>query len=198
MEDTSKILITYLGLAGSGKSYQSNILEESGFKRLSFADELRRMTLDLLGVEDFQDYNEFKRTVIINYHNIKMTGRDILQRLGTNVIRTRYNNHFLDALKIKIEKYNKVGVDDCRFLNEVELLNSLKEADYSVQFRLCDRYNNIPELDNIHVSEHLAAHLTSYFGKSSQYWKRENIDNNYVELNYNLIRLLHDIKDIGK
>ena len=44
-------VIAFIGRQGSGKSYQSNkLVSERGFKKLSFADPLREIAFNVIGM----------------------------------------------------------------------------------------------------------------------------------------------------
>ncbi len=186
-----KDIIVYLGLAGAGKTYQSNLLltPKIQFTKVSFAQELREMVLDLLGIEDFDNYSRFKREVIINYNEKSLTGRDLLQRLGTNVIRKRLPSYFEEIVKQKMLAGNRIVLDDARFLTEITLINNFAQKNnYAVSYYLCDREEFIyPEIASLHESEQLAANLSLLYGKDTLFWKNENIDKVKVKLTYEQI-----------
>ena len=44
-------VIAFLGRQGSGKNYQSDRLIKTGYKKLSFADPLRKMACKVIGID---------------------------------------------------------------------------------------------------------------------------------------------------
>ena len=178
-------LIVFIGVLGSGKGYQCSVLKKENYIQVDFADELRSMGWDILGwcprpeCQD-RDYEWFKK-LRLDYihliythsdeelewyfqvkqeHDIKedgfiLTGRLFLQNLGTNAIRTRQPDFWVDSWRNKVKRLldeeNLVCTSDCRFLNELIVCHEL-----GARFIFCnyksERYNS----KDIHESEKLA------------------------------------------
>ena len=57
-------VIAFLGRQGSGKNYQSDRLIKTGYKKLSFADPLRKMACKVIGIDyekAMRKYDELKK-----------------------------------------------------------------------------------------------------------------------------------------
>lgn len=64
----------------------------------------------------------------IEYYKISEIYRNLLQYIGTNIFRSRNENHWVLAFKEKYCLDNNFIVDDIRFLNEFLYINSLKNS----------------------------------------------------------------------
>ena len=107
-------VIAFIGRQGSGKSFQSaRLVKERGFKKLSFADPLREIAFNVIGMdfnEGMKQYDELKRTELINGLNF----RNILDNLGASV-RKFDRNFWVNALITKIKECkDNIVIDDMR------------------------------------------------------------------------------------
>lgn len=144
-------IIAFSGRLGSGKTELASICEQYGYKKLYFALPLKQLCADLLDVS-IDELNILKRnntpinvtvgkdwvdiiheTTNIPFDNVnKMIGgktiqtvRELLQVVGTDVIRT-YNPHWhVQQIKSMIDPNEKYVIDDVRFPNEKEMVESL-------------------------------------------------------------------------
>lgn len=152
-------LVCFIGCMGSGKDYQSRLLVEKGYKLINIGDSLREMAWDILGWTPANDeeYEEFKKANIIFEGITELSGRKFLQNLGTEAIRKRFPNFWIDLWKNKIKSElssgNNVVCSDIRFLKEIETAISISPE---VKVIFCDyrseRYNST----DTHESEKLA------------------------------------------
>ena len=142
----------YIGLLQSGKTTTAKEDQEihTGEKRdVSFADAVRECAWNILDWRpiNHQSYENFKKTHVITLSNkqgeiVSLTGREFLQRLGTDAIRKFDENFWIIQLLKKIshlrmnEDVDHVYITDCRFWNEAR---SLKERfGEDVEFIYCD------------------------------------------------------------
>ena len=176
----SSLVSGFMGVIGSGKNYQADILIKQGFKQIDFKDELCRMASDLLGYDIREHYDFFKEHAIgircpnsssamllyIAHETSKTavlagvpTGRVFLQRLGTDVIRSRHPNYWVDAWTRQAiacwENDKPVAVADVRFENEA--LTILKKDSSALRF--CDYRSSRYDAAAHHESEALAQAL---------------------------------------
>jgi len=138
-----KKIIAYIGVIGAGKSFSAKNykkkLESQGKKVeiMSFADAIREMLWKLLKWEpkSNKEYDQFKKSDI-KFDNVSLTGRELLQRFGTDIMRDMVDKDIW--LKQFIKKVNNSEADyilctDCRFENEVKLLMS-----HNTEFIFCN------------------------------------------------------------
>lgn len=118
--------ICFIGCMGSGKDYQSAQLLEKGYKLVNIGDSLREMAWDILGWSPVNDheYEEFKSKNIISGGFLnELSGRQFLQNLGTQAIRKRFPDFWVELWKKKVQEKLNQGVNvvcsDARFLKEV-------------------------------------------------------------------------------
>lgn len=98
-------------------------MQENGLVEVSFAEPLRRMIKALgLWQEDIP-YEEFKKTYFDDWG---MTGREMLQVLGTDVMRNNFHQDvWLLLAKQELLKHEMVCISDVRFENEAQLIKDL-------------------------------------------------------------------------
>jgi hypothetical protein len=180
-------IVCFMGVIGSGKDYRAAQAMAGPGKpvRVDFKDGLLDMVRDLVGYDPREDYEWFKQSVVgvrrepnrfmqsyqstdqralAARHPELMTGRRLLQRLGTDVMRKRDPDHWarvwaVSAHRALDERWTVVNAD-CRFINEVSMvLKVAEEARVPARFVFCDyrspRYDPAAE----HESEKLAQAL---------------------------------------
>jgi len=132
-------IIAFAGRKQSGKTtsceFVKNVFEtshHSGDCRIyNFADPLKQMCIDIFGLSYHQCYGtDDNKNEIVNCYwpglDSKMTAREVLQYVGTDVFRKMQCNVWADATIRKIEKENPTLalIADCRFPNEVEAVKN--------------------------------------------------------------------------
>lgn len=144
------MIISISGRKHSGKTMLANEAIKRGFIKISFADKLKKITSQLLGcsIEDLCDpilkESKLERSIswidlrpklekILNLSTPKNienktlnSRRDVLQFLGTEVLRKIDPEFHVNSLKDQIEADKDYVLDDTRFINELNLLNTLK------------------------------------------------------------------------
>lgn len=144
-------IISFSGRKQTGKSTLSEICSYYGYKNINFADELKFLICNFLNISlDFlNDNKETLNTFKLNSKQISFISketnipldkikenlenyefssyRNLLQYLGTNIIRTYNPNWHINKLKEKIEKNptQKFVISDARFKNELQVLKDL-------------------------------------------------------------------------
>lgn len=123
------MLIGIVGKARSGKDTVANFLvAEFNFAKLSFADPLKAIIMELFDMSHEQLYGDLKEVVDKRY---AQTPRWLLQYIGTNVFRKLHENIWVNAGIRQCEKtlanQNVAGIviSDVRFQNE---FSAIKEA----------------------------------------------------------------------
>ena len=86
----------------------------------------------------------------IEYYKISEIYRYLLQYIGTNIFRTRNENHWIQTLKNKFS-YNEINkssfiIDDIRFINEYKFISSLPDSK-------CIKVIRNNNYDDNHISE---------------------------------------------
>jgi len=143
------MIISISGRKLSGKTTLANEAIKKGFIKISFADKLKRITSELIKcpVEDLSDpikkEEKFKTPLhwldlkdkLEKILNLSLTNgiknelleskRDVLQFVGTEVLRRVDSEYHVNSLREQIEPNKNYVTDDCRFLNEFQLLSSL-------------------------------------------------------------------------
>jgi hypothetical protein len=141
------MIISFSGRKSSGKTMLAEEAIKRGFKKISFADKLKKITSKLINCEPEDLYDpirkeeKFKQTIswldvkpllenILNKDiNIKIENkvfenrREILQFLGTEVLRSIDPEFHVNSLKEQIKENENYVLDDTRFENELKLLN---------------------------------------------------------------------------
>lgn len=113
------MIVAFCGLKTSGKSTAADVLiDEYGFKRLSFAYSLKKTVVDLFELTWEQVTDPvLKETIVPKWG---LTPRQIMQKFGTEVGRRIHEDIWIiKSMKVADENPNQDYVfDDCRFLNE--------------------------------------------------------------------------------
>lgn len=169
-EQEKRTIIAFVGNAGSGKSYQSYLLTQKGYKELAFADVLRKIAFTSLGInfdDGMKNYDYMKTHEVISVNLtgsciISSTFRQFLEKLGSEGIRKYDNDFWCKGLIKEIEEndYRKVCISDMRFFNEYNHIKKFSEDnDYEFKVIFCDYHSDRYDYNNSHVS----AKLANYF-----------------------------------
>lgn len=132
-------IIAFAGRKQSGKTtcsefvqaYYADISPLNSVKIYNFADPLKRdICMNILGLSYSQCYGDDidKNTLTdIQWNDQKLTAREVMQFVGTDIFRKMKNNVWADATinKIIAEKSSLAIIADCRFPNEVEAIKSV-------------------------------------------------------------------------
>jgi hypothetical protein len=124
------VVIAFAGNVGCGKDTAANFLPHA--HRLAFAEPLKKAAKILFNFTDAQLYDEVEKERIDERWG--ETPREILQWLGTDILRKRYPGFFINHMKMRIEEAIKngvtlVAVTDCRFKDEAESIRKLFEEE---------------------------------------------------------------------
>jgi len=182
-EDRPKV-IAHAGVIGSGKGHRSAALvREHGFVQVNFKDALVVMCSDLLGYDVASEYDWFKESIAgarkpanpLAEQNLRaemrdllarnpeiVTGRKLLQRLGTDVMRKRDPLYWVDQWRARavdaILSGLSVTCDDCRFENEFDaVLQDLYP--HRAQVIFADYHSDRYDATSDHDSEKMAQAL---------------------------------------
>lgn len=181
-------VVGLVGVKGSGKTKRQQDLVAQGYVALDFKDALLDMASDLVGYDVRANYDYFKENLVglsapaeigpalmqrrpphqitaevLASYPLAMTGRLLLQRLGTEVMRKRNANYWADAWYDKAHSAlyagQRVVVADCRFPNEIRMMRQLASDFHTqAQFIFCDYRSARYCATDPHESEHLAQH----------------------------------------
>lgn len=149
-------------------------------KIYNFADPLKQLCVDILGLEPKQCYGSDKdKNELVNcyWEEKQLTAREVLQIVGTDMLRKIQKNVWSDATirRIKKDSPKLAIITDCRFPNEVE---AIKNAGGKI----------IRLTRNLYNSDHTSE---SILDKENYDWNNFNfvIDNQELELLDNLIEI---------
>jgi len=170
-------IIAYIGVIGSGKDYQANEMKkhleskDRTVKTIKFADALREMIWLLIGwtPKTEEEYEKFKKSTF-SFFGGEFSGREILIRLGTDIMRNYDKNVWVNKMMLKINSSTEdyILITDCRFTNEVNCL-----IDCGAKFIFCNYKSERYELKN-HSSEAFAQKCIPFF-KDCEIMENESI-----------------------
>lgn len=128
-------IIAFAGRKQSGKTSCSNFITtlfpENFVKIYNFADPLKQdICINILGLTYEQCYgDDDKKNIVtdIEWDGKKLTAREVMQFIGTDIFRKMKNDVWAGATinRIKQESPKVAVIADCRFPNEVK---SIKDA----------------------------------------------------------------------
>ena len=157
-------VIAFLGRQGSGKNYQSDRLIKTGYKKLSFADPLRKMACKVIGIDyekAMRKYDELKKTPLIN----NLTFRNILENLGSGVREIDENFWVKGVIQGIRGTMKNIVIDDMRYPNEyLELWQFCQDHNIIFKAYLCDYHSDRYDASNTHESAALANYLVDVVG----------------------------------
>jgi len=146
------MLVALAGRQGSGKTTLANDLRRGGFKRLSFAGRLKSLVAAVYGWDEESLYTEdgkqgkldkpvkwglfeaehlgalVKATRPLRSEKREFaTRREALQYVGTDVLRAYDDQFHLNSVREQVaaEPNADFVLDDCRFLNELQVMREL-------------------------------------------------------------------------
>lgn len=132
-------IIAFAGRKQSGKTTCSEMIIKycngavepfNGAKIYNFADPLKKdICINILGMTYEQCYgSDEQKNELVDcwWENKRLTAREVMQFVGTNIFRKMQNNVWADATihKIHNEKPPVAVVADCRFPNEVTAIKN--------------------------------------------------------------------------
>ena len=135
------MIIGLSGIAGSGKDSTANIIinKYQNWSKVSFANAMKNSAACMFGLPrellegDTKESREWREQKL-DYWSEKLgqdvTPRNILQILGTELVRKHLNENFwVDRLELEIKKLTESGknviITDVRFPNEAAMIKSL-------------------------------------------------------------------------
>lgn len=164
-ESERKEIVAFTGRQGAGKDYQSDLLVQNRhFKKMAFADALRKITFKALGINYYDGLAQYDRLKQTEVTKFGYTLRQVLEQLGTECIR-KYDNDFWVKCLLKDLKESgakKVCVSDLRFPNEFKgLAKFAQENGYTFTCYFCDYHSDRYVSNNRHASARLSNWLKS-------------------------------------
>jgi len=192
------MIVSFIGVIGTGKNFRQALYAEQGFVPLDFKDSLLYMASDLVGYDVRTNYEYFKYNLvgltvpaaadhramqrqpahqvtdkILTDYPSAMTGRLLLQRLGTEVMRKRnpdyWTSAWYDAARVHLLAGKSIAVADCRFYNEVEQIKRTASIfKTEAKFIFCDYRSSRYNATMKHESERMAQELLALGYKDGQ------------------------------
>lgn len=129
-------IIAFAGRKQSGKTTSAEFVQNLfanqygiSAKIYNFADPLKTLCMDILGLEHKQCYgSDTDKNELVNcyWDGRQITAREVLQLVGTEMFRSLQKNVWSDATirLIKKENPNLAIIADCRFPNEVDAIKN--------------------------------------------------------------------------
>ncbi len=140
------MIIALAGRISSGKSELANVCSDRGFEIIKFADGLKDLICDLIKVD--RPFIEANKEVLCTYtvsykllskrlnipesviivtrkSNVFCSIRELLQFIGTDLIRKFKPSWHIDKLKTRIKIGTDYCIDDLRFKDEKEYIDSV-------------------------------------------------------------------------
>ena len=147
-------LIGLVGKAGSGKDTLADEIAADGWEKVAFADSLKRMCIDYLGLSHDDAYTQ-EGKMRMNPH-WGMTNRTILQKVGTDAMRNGFDKDvWVKILQIRIRRMldegRKVVITDCRFDNEAQMVEDM--GGLVVEVVRYSQSKNLSSVEQQHASE---------------------------------------------
>ena len=129
------MIVAFAGRKQSGKTTSAEFVanlfwQHKDSKIYNFADPLKNLCIDILGLEYRQCYgsDEDKNQLVNCYwDNKQLTAREVLQIVGTDMFRKMQNHVWSNATirQILREQPNLAIIADCRFPNEVSAIKNV-------------------------------------------------------------------------
>lgn len=133
-----KQIIAFAGRKQSGKTSSCEYVQQIFAKQTrqnsaiyNFADPLKQMCIDILGLTKDQCYgSDDNKNELVNCvwpdTDKKMTAREVMQYVGTDIFRKMQHNVWADATirRIQNEDLPLALIADCRFPNEVAAIKN--------------------------------------------------------------------------
>jgi hypothetical protein len=177
----------YSGVFDPTKRVENDYMISKVFKKLdpivkiyNFAEPLKNLCIDILGLKHSQCYGtdeQKNQKVDCYWDNKQLTAREVMQIVGTDMLRTMQKNVWSGATvrKITKEKPKLAIITDCRFPNEVDAIKSAG----GIVARLTR---------NVHDSEHISE---SILDKDNYDWGNFDyvLDNKSIDLLDQLVQI---------
>jgi len=141
------MIIGIMGKKKSGKDTLANyIIDKYKYTKKSFAYPLKKICSYLFHIPfHFFENQEFKECILDEW---KMSPRQIMQKVGTDMFRHHIDNEFwIRHLKYEIDMTSNIVITDVRFLNEVMMIQK-----YDGILIYIERNEN-EDMNEIHISE---------------------------------------------
>jgi hypothetical protein len=129
------MIIAFAGRKQSGKTtsaeFVANLFWKYGDSKIyNFADPLKALCIDILGLEYRQCYgSDDDKNQLVNcyWDNKQLTAREVLQIVGTDMFRKMQNHVWSNATIRQIQRENPdiAIIADCRFPNEVTAIKNV-------------------------------------------------------------------------
>lgn len=142
-----KLYITISGKAKAGKTLTANILK----------DELEKYG-NKVAIVPFAGYLKYIAKQYYGWNGSKdEQSRTLLQQLGTEKVRPRHPNFWVDTVREFIEVFGNdfdyIISDDCRFGNEIEFSSHYNISHLSIKVNRVNYDSGLTEIQKNHPSE---------------------------------------------
>lgn len=167
------MIIAICGLQGSGKdTVGSYLINKYGFTKLSFAGVLKDIVAILFGWDremlegSTKESREWREQIDPWWSKklgiAKLTPRYVLQYFGTDLFRNHFHpDIWVISVERQLSKYTNCVITDCRFPNEIEMLQSYGAKTIKITRGILPEWyqlyesGEIDKPNGIHPSEYL-------------------------------------------
>lgn len=159
-------IYAFIGVIGSGKNYRAEKLQGELLDSImiNFSDGVRDSSWSLLNwkPKNVKEYEVFKSTFFINeYLGVSISGRMILQRIGTDIMRAYDPDVWANIWYRKVLRQSEASniiVSDLRYINEARRIMDISSMGGNVKIIFTNYKSNRYEI-SAHESEALAIEL---------------------------------------
>lgn len=163
-------ILSFSGRKSSGKTELAHLCTRYGYTLISFADALKNLICNLLGLsrEELEDLKDVPQIYTLQYYSVYLSKvlkipiehveiclskpfksiRDILQKIGTDLIRTHNADWHVDQIRETLlnNPLQKYCISDTRFKNEKKMIENLQGECWFIIRPIFDNISN-------HISE---------------------------------------------
>ena len=198
-------IIAICGFQGSGKDTLANILiKKYGYKKLSFGGTVKDVASIIFNWDrkmlegDSKESREWREKVDDWWSKkleIKnLTPRYILQQIGTDLFRNNFHKDiWINCLEKKLIDYDKVVITDCRFPNELKILNKYNATIIQIYRGNLPEWFNDVKLGKKEPPKEIPESETSWIKEPFNY--SINNDNTLIELEHEIENIINLIKE---
>jgi hypothetical protein len=168
-------IIAFTGVAGAGKTTAQIILKREcpDAITLNFADALKEICCATFSLypEAFYGTQAEKEKIYTKYSDDKpLSGRQILQFVGTDIVRSVYPEFWLNCMRKKLFEYRNaklVIIGDLRFDNEADLIHDFRGVVVGIVSGNADAVSSSTHISERGISRAVSYKIVNHIGITS-------------------------------